>query len=152
MQRLHHELYATVLWTEFRFYSVDNGKRLKKCAMRKISCYNLKSCVCVVNILETESLEVRAFEKFSYEPRQTLASSLKVKSESCSVVSGSLRPHGLYSPWNSPGQNTGVGSLSFSRGPSQPRDWTQFSRIAGRFFTRWATRKPRVVKLEGKIR
>ena len=33
-------------------------------------------------------------------------------SESCSVVSDSLRPHGLYSPWNSPGQNTGVGSHS----------------------------------------
>ena len=33
-------------------------------------------------------------------------------SESCSVVSNSLWPHGLYSPWNSPGQNTGVGSLS----------------------------------------
>ena len=29
-----------------------------------------------------------------------------------SVVSDSLWPHGLYSPWNSPGQNTGVGSLS----------------------------------------
>ena len=29
-----------------------------------------------------------------------------------SVVSDSLRPHELYSPWNSPGQNTGVGSLS----------------------------------------
>ena len=27
-------------------------------------------------------------------------------------VSYSLRPHGLHSPWNSPGQNTGVGSLS----------------------------------------
>ena len=27
-----------------------------------------------------------------------------------------LRPHGLYSPWNSPGQNTGVGSLSLLRG------------------------------------
>ena len=27
-------------------------------------------------------------------------------------MSNSLRPHGLYSPWNSPGQNTGVGSLS----------------------------------------
>ena len=26
-------------------------------------------------------------------------------------MSSSLRPHGLYSPWNSPGQNTGVGSL-----------------------------------------
>ena len=38
------------------------------------------------------------------------------KSESFSVVSNSLRPHGLYSPWNSPGQNTGVGSLSFLQG------------------------------------
>ena len=27
-------------------------------------------------------------------------------------MSNSLRPHGLYSPWNSPGRNTGVGSLS----------------------------------------
>ena len=33
-------------------------------------------------------------------------------SESHSVVSNSLQPCGLYSPWNSPGQNTGVGSLS----------------------------------------
>ena len=30
-------------------------------------------------------------------------------SESCSVVSDSFWPHGLYSPWNPPGQNTGVG-------------------------------------------
>ena len=37
-------------------------------------------------------------------------------SESPSVVSDSLQPHGLYSPWNSPGQNTGVGSLSFLQG------------------------------------
>ena len=28
----------------------------------------------------------------------------------------SLRPHGLCSPWNSPGQNTGVGSLSLPQG------------------------------------
>ena len=34
------------------------------------------------------------------------------ESESHSVVSDSLRPQELYSPWNSPGQNTGVGSLS----------------------------------------
>ena len=32
-------------------------------------------------------------------------------SESCSVVSDSLWPHGPYSPWNSPGQNTGVGII-----------------------------------------
>ena len=30
--------------------------------------------------------------------------------ESRSVMSDSLRPHGLYGPWNSPDQNTGVGS------------------------------------------
>ena len=38
------------------------------------------------------------------------------ESETCSVVSNSLRPDGLYSPWNSPGQNTGVGSLSLLQG------------------------------------
>ena len=37
-------------------------------------------------------------------------------SERCSVVSDSLQPHGLYSPWNFPGQNTGVGSLSLLQG------------------------------------
>ena len=38
------------------------------------------------------------------------------ESESHSVVSDSLRPHGLYSPWNCPGQNTEVGSLSLLQG------------------------------------
>ena len=37
-------------------------------------------------------------------------------SESRSVMSDSLRPHGLYSPWDSPDQNTGVGSLSLPHG------------------------------------
>ena len=36
--------------------------------------------------------------------------------ESHSVVSDSLWPHGLHSSWNSPGQNTGVGSLSLLQG------------------------------------
>ena len=38
------------------------------------------------------------------------------KSDSYPVVSDSLQPHGLYSPWTSPGQNTGVGSLSLLQG------------------------------------
>ena len=43
----------------------------------------------------------------------TEAEDIKEKwSESRSVVSNSLWPHGLYSPRNFPGQNTGVGSLS----------------------------------------
>ena len=45
-------------------------------------------------------------------------------------MSGSLRPHGLYSPWDSPGQNTGVGRLLFFTGSSQPRDQTQVSHVA----------------------
>ena len=65
------------------------------------------------------------------------------KSESHSVESDSLQPHGLYSLWNSPGQNTGMGSLLFSRGSSQTRDKTQVSCIADRFFTSWATGKPK---------
>ena len=32
------------------------------------------------------------------------------------VMSDSLQPHRLYSPWNSPGQNTGMGSLSLLQG------------------------------------
>ena len=36
--------------------------------------------------------------------------------KSHSVVSDSLRPHGLHNPWNSPGQNTGVGSLFLLQG------------------------------------
>ena len=38
------------------------------------------------------------------------------KSESHSVVSDSLGPYGLHSPWNSPGQNTGVGSYFLPKG------------------------------------
>ena len=30
-------------------------------------------------------------------------------------------------------------AFPFSRGSAQPRDWTQVSHIAGRFFTNWAT-------------
>ena len=97
------------------------------------------------------------------------------------VVSDSLGPHGLYSLWNSPGQNTGVDSHSllhgifptqgsnqglphfrwilyhlshqgsprtlewvpypFSRGISQPSNWTVVSYYAVReFFTSWATK------------
>ena len=38
------------------------------------------------------------------------------KSESHSVVSDSLWPHGVYCPWNSPGQNSRVPSLSLLQG------------------------------------
>ena len=40
----------------------------------------------------------------------------KYESESRSVLSNSVRSHGLYSPWDSSGKNTGVGSLSLLQG------------------------------------
>ena len=55
-------------------------------------------------------------------------------SESHSFMSDSLRSHRLYSPWNSPGQNTGVGNFSAGNLPNpgiEPRDRTQVSHIAG---------------------
>ena len=47
---------------------------------------------------------------------QTFNVSQWSESESRSVVSNSLQPHGLYNPWNSPGHNTGVGSHSLLQG------------------------------------
>ena len=46
-------------------------------------------------------------------------------SESVSVMSNSLQPHGLYSPWNSPSQNAGVGSHSLLQRifPTQESNW-----------------------------
>ena len=71
----------------------------------------------------------------------TLHDMKESEGESRLVVSDSLRPYGLYSPWNSSGQNTGVGSLSLLQGnfPTQESNW--ISHIAGRFFTNWATRE-----------
>ena len=64
----------------------------------------------------------------------------------CSVVSDSLAPHGLkparlFCPWGFSRQEYWWLAISFSRGSSQPRDQTQVSHIAGRFFTIWATRE-----------
>ena len=74
-------------------------------------------------------LSVGNYSGISEWPLNAVAYVLIVKwSESRSVVSDSLRPHGLhfgsrglYSPWNSLGQNTGMGSLSLLQGifPSQ---------------------------------
>ena len=49
---------------------------------------------------------------------------MESENESCLVVSDSLWPQGLYSSWNSLGQNTGVISLSLLQGifPTQGSD------------------------------
>ena len=75
------------------------------------------------------------------QEKESVNSKMKTtQSKNHSVMSGSLQPHGLCSPWNSLGQNTEEGSRSLLQGSSQPRGRTQVSRIAGRFFSSWATR------------
>ena len=56
----------------------------------------------------------------------------KSEKQSYSVVSDFLQPHGLYIPWNSPGQNSLTGSCSLLQGifPTQ----TQVSCIAIKFY------------------
>ena len=50
-------------------------------------------------------------------PRDIGIAEMNLKwSESCSVVLDSSQSHGLYSPWNSLGQNTRVGSCSLLQG------------------------------------
>ena len=51
-----------------------------------------------------------------YPPQGSPWPHMKSESESHSIISDSLRPHGVYSPWNSPSQNTEVGSLSLLQG------------------------------------
>ena len=63
------------------------------------------------------------------------------ESESWPVMSHSLQPHGLYSLWNSPGMNTGVGSLSLLQGIFPNQGLNTGLHISGRFFTSWATRE-----------
>ena len=56
----------------------------------------------------------------------------RAESESDSVKSNSLRSHGRYSSWDSPGQNTGAGSQGIF--PTQGSNPGLL--IAGKFFTR----------------
>ena len=68
--------------------------------------------------------------------------------ESHSFVSDSWRPYWLYSLWIIQIRILEWVAFPFSRGSSQPRDWTQVSHIAGWFFTSWATREAQLNKLK----
>ena len=72
------------------------------------------------------------------------------KSVSDSVMSDSAIPwtiaHQAPLSMEFSSENTRVGSHSFSRGSPWPRDRTQVSCTAGRFFTAWATREAHINK------
>ena len=68
-------------------------------------------CCTAYGILASQSGTDQALSSESRVPTIGLpGNSLKVKvTQLCPTL---CDPHGLYSPWNSPGQDTGVGSLS----------------------------------------
>ena len=76
-------------------------------------------------------LSINILKSFKVNIFADYLQSMKVKSESHTVVSNSLQPHGLHSPWKPPGQNTGVGSLSLLQGIFQTQGLKWVSHIAG---------------------
>ena len=68
--------------------------------------------------------EIQKQDYGPYEFVLVLHGYCQVLSKSHSVVSNSLQPHGPYSPWNSPGQTTGVGSLFLLQGIFATLEWS----------------------------
>ena len=85
---------------------------------RRYTCYKICMCFSLINLfwctyilcLSQESRRLK--EKLFLLPYKGFF----WVSESFSAVSDSLRSHGLYSSWYSPGQNTGVSGLSLLQG------------------------------------
>ena len=88
------------------------GRKLswvQKMVMKKMRCLNPHYSFLATHFIKKRTILDLSLELNSQgiDEGKTLS-----ESESHSVMSNSLWLHGLYSPWNSPGQNTGVSSLS----------------------------------------
>ena len=80
-------------------------------------CFNQNATLLFLEHLCPPHLSIKIWESFCKAPLvSSLSAWLSPESESHSVVSDSLWPHGLYSPRNSAGQNYGVGSHSLLQG------------------------------------
>ena len=87
-----------------KYFKLDHGRQF--CEFTEIHC-NIHLWKYILWYINCTSVNVSKIKNGSIKSWVSV---------SCSVVSDFLRPCGLYSPWNSPGQNTGVGSLSFLQG------------------------------------
>ena len=82
------------------------------------------------------TIPIHGYPSLTQSHSQITITVLYLYFESHSVVSDSLWPHGILQA-----RILECVAFLFSRGSSQPRDWTQVSCIAGRFFTSWAKRE-----------
>jgi len=92
-----------MVWGKIYFWEVDNLSP---------SPHDVSLVASAVSVFFFSAVEIEIQAFFNFDSEHDSESG----SESCSVVPNSLRPHGLYIPWHSPGQNTGVGSFSLLQG------------------------------------
>ena len=115
---------------------MDKHKKIIICAMtwKMVKCL-VPSYTCKFSVIWVEHTEDRFSNWYKLNECLPQSSLRKNESKRHSVMSDSSQSHGLYRPWNSPGQNTGVGSLSLLQGifPTQglkpgllPYRWTLY--------------------------
>ena len=87
--------------------------------------YSKVSVLIPLGLLEFPNLPVPTEKSFAFQNLLDCLSLFFEKWKKVKVVSDSLQPHGLYSPWNSPDQNTEVDSLSLLQGifSTQELNW-----------------------------
>ena len=97
-----------------------------------------------VRVSSCQNIELKKFLASKNHLKYSHKDWVICESESRSVMSHSLQCHGC--PWNSPGQNTGVGSLSLLQGLFPTQGSKPGVPHCRWFFTSWATREALYVK------
>ena len=97
------------------------------CLFQRKECF---LCLSITSVLKF--ILFRLAKSYSFTPDSIILTTrtkchqrTESDSESRSVVSKSLQPCGLHSPWHSPGQDTVVGSLSLLQGIFPTQGWNQ---------------------------
>ena len=119
---LSHLILITTLWDKYSNSCFFHMKKLRLSKVKypaKISLFMIDSQYLVPGLTSKPVcvfLTLTMLRVLSWNWREISILMSEWMSQSHSVVSDSLRSHGLYSPWNSPGKNTEVGSLSLLQG------------------------------------
>ena len=137
---IHGVSQARILeWVAISFSSDRVHQRLKngRPDLRKFYIQNgsmVSACLTCISSYYSAYEDIKnIISSFFFWIKCLYPSQLKSESESCSVMSNSLWPHGLVHRILQARILEGV-AFPFSRESSQPRDWTQVSRIAGRVY------------------
>ena len=94
-------------------WPIESILRHMRSAISELSCYHVVGCKREDVRRESLTTSILANSFFSYSTKKERERK-KERKKSRSVVSNSLRPHGLlptrlFRPWDFPGKNTGVG-------------------------------------------